>query len=167
MILVDSGPLVALFEEHDYHHERCHRTLQSLDTTLATTTPALTEALHLLRPGSPASFRLTDYVRHGGIAVFPMEPERLRRCFDLMQRYADLPMDFADASIVAAAEQLGTDKVFTLDHKHFGIYRLARGYHLVPFKIVGDPSGPELVREGAAETDLATTAAPFSEEPGP
>ena len=167
MILVDSGPLVALLEEHDYHHERCHRTLQSLDTTLATTTPVLTEALHLLRPGSPASFRLTDYVRHGGIAVLPMEPESLRRCFDLMQRYADTPMDFADASIVAAAEQVGTEKVFTLDHKHFRIYRLARGYHQVPFKIVGDPSGPQLVREGVAETDLVAAATPASEAPRP
>ena len=82
-----------------------------------------------------------------------------------MQRYADIPMDFADASIVAAAEQLGTDKVFTLDHKHFGIYRIARGYHQVPFKIVGDPSGPHLVREGVAEADGVAAAAPCSEDP--
>ena len=84
-----------------------------------------------------------------------------------MQRYADIPMDFADASIVAAAEQVGTGKVFTLDHKHFGIYRMRRGYHQLPFKIVGDPSGPQLVREGAVETDLVAAAAPASEQPGP
>lgn len=163
MILVDSGPLVALFEEHDYHHEGCHRMLRSLDDKLATTTPVLTEALHLLRPGSPASFRLTHYIRHGGLTVLPMEDDNLRRCFDLMQRYADTPMDFADASIVAAAEQVGTDKVFTLDHKHFGIYRITRGYRQVPFRIVGDSSGPQLVREGAADTEAVSAAAPGTE----
>ena len=92
-----------------------------------------------------------------------MEDDNLRRCFDLMQRYADTPMDFADASIVAAAEQVGTDKVFTLDHKHFGIYRITRGYRQVPFRIVGDSSGPQLVREGAADTEAVSAAAPGTE----
>lgn len=165
MILVDSGPLVALFEKHDHHHESCHRILKSLDDKLATTTPVLTEALHLLHPGSPASFRLTDYIRHGGLTVLAMEDDNLRRCFDLMERYADTPMDFAAASIVAAAEDVGTDKVFTLDHKHFGIYRITRGYHQVPFRIVGDSSGPQLVRERVAETEAASIAAPGAEEP--
>lgn len=167
MIVVDTGPLVALFDATDHSHAGCRRILSRLDDRLATTLPVLTEAFHLLRPSTHRVSGLIDFIRDGGAAVVPLERDDLSRCFELMHRYADIPMDFADASIVAAAEQVGTEKVFTLDHKHFRIYRLARGYHQVPFKIVGDPSGPRLVREGVAETDLVAAATPASEEPRP
>ena len=167
MIVVDTGPLVALFDATDHSHAGCRRILSRVDDGLVTTLPILTEAFHLLRPATNRVSGLIDFIRDGGAAVIPLERDDLRRCFDLMERYADIPMDFADASIVAAAEQVGTDRVFTLDHKHFGIYRITRGYHQVPFKMVGDPSGPQLVREGAAETDLVGAAAPAPEEPRP
>ena len=167
MIVVDTGPLVALFDATDHSHAGCRRILSRLDDRLATTLPVLTEAFHLLQPRARRVSGLIDFIRDGGAAVVPLERDGLSRCFDLMQRYADIPMDFADASIVAAAEQMGTDRIFTLDHKHFGIYRLARGHHQVPFKIIGDPSGPQLVREGATETDVVVAAAPYSGKPGP
>jgi len=164
MILLDTGPLVGLFDATDRSHAGCRRILSRLDDRLATTLPVLTEAFHLLRPETHRVSGLIDFIRDGGAAVIPLERDGLSRCFELMHRYADIPMDFADASIVAAAEQVGTDKVFTLDRKHFGIYRLARGYHQIPLKIIGDPWAPQSVREGA-ETDGVGAAAPFSEEP--
>ncbi len=164
MILVDAGPLVALFDEDDQHHERCRRTLKTLDEKLITTIPVLTEALHLLRPGSPGPPRLIDYMRQGGLTVIPLDTELLRRCFELMLQYADIPMDFADASIVCAAEHTRTEKVFTVDRKHFATYRIRRGHHQVPFKMVGDPAGPHIVREGAAEPDCRIAAVSPSAE---
>lgn len=133
MILVDTGPLVALFDVRDQGHDRCRRTLDALDEPLATTVPVLTEALHLLRPASHRISGLMDFIRGGGIGLLPLGDQDLRRCFDLMERYADRPMDFADASIVTAAERHGTDKVFTLDRNDFGAYRVRRGYHRIPF----------------------------------
>ncbi len=165
MIVVDTGPLVALFDSTDHNHASCRRILSRLHDRLATTLPVLTEAFHLLRPVEPRVSGLIGFVRDGGAAVVPLEHDSLSRCFDLMHRYADIPMDFADASIVAAAEHLGTDKVFTLDLKHFGIYRIKRGYHQVPFRIVGDPAGPQLVREAAAETVVVAATVLPSEEP--
>ena len=164
MILVDAGPLVALFDADDQHHERCRRILKTLDEKLITTSPVLTEALHLLRPGSAGPPRLMDYILHGGLTVFPLGTDLLRRCFDLMLQYADIPMDLADASIVCAAEHTRTEKVFTVDRRDFTTYRIRRGYHQVPFKIVGDPSGPQLVREGVAETTVAPADTPLVEE---
>ena len=158
MILVDSGPLVALFDAADQHHERCRRTLTTLDARLITTIPVLTEAFHLLRPGSPGPSGLMEFVRQGGLTVLPLNTEGLRRCFELMLKYSDTPMDFADASVVTAAEQTDTTKVFTLDYKHFTTYRIRRGHHRVPFDIVGDPSGPQLVREGLAGSETTTVA---------
>ncbi len=55
-----------------------------------------------------------------------------------MMQNADLPMDFADAAIVAAAEHSRTEKVFTLDRRDFTTYRITRGYHQIPFTIIGD-----------------------------
>ncbi len=138
MILVDAGPLVALFDANDHQHDRCRRILDELDDELLTTTPVLGEAFHLLRPGSPGPPKLTDFIRHGGLGVCPLDDQGLGRCFELMMRYADLPMDFADASIVAAAEQTRSDKVFTLGGRGFATYRIRRGYHRVPFTIIGD-----------------------------
>ncbi len=154
MILVDTGPLVALFDKKDQDHGHCRRVLGTLDEELVTTTPVLTEAFHLLRPGRHRGSGLMDFVRHGGVGVLPLDGQTLHRCFDLMIQYADLPMDFADASIVIAAEHSGTDKVFTLDRRDFTTYRIRRGYHRIPFTFIGDPSGPHIVREGLAEEAL-------------
>ena len=148
MILVDSGPLVALFNGNDHHHDYCREILEEIDEDLLTTTPVLTEAFHLLRPTIHRVSGLMDFVRQGGVGVLPMDDRNLRRSFDLMLRYADSPMDFADASIVSAAEEVGTNTVFTLDYRHFTTYRIQRGYHQIPFTIIGDPSGPRFVREG-------------------
>ena len=77
-----------------------------------------------------------------------------------MLQYADLSMDFADASIVSTAEEVGTRTVFTLDYKHFATYRIRRGYHRIPFTIIGDPSGPEFVREGVDQEEEVEPALP-------
>ena len=163
MILVDTGPLVALFDAKDHDHAHCRRVLAKLDEELQTTIPVLTEALHLLRPGSMGPPRLMGYIRDGGLGVLPLDDRSLQRCFELMLQYADLPMDFADASIVAAAELSGTEKIFTLDRRDFSIYRIRRGYHQVPFTIIGDASGPRIVREAEAAADCAIEASPLAE----
>lgn len=142
MILVDTGPLVALFDAKDQAHARCRRILESMGEQLVTTIPVLTEALHLLLPASHHVSGLVDFIQAGGVGVLTQDEQDVRRCFDLMNQYADRPMDFADASIVAAAERNRTDKVFTLDRRDFDAYRIRRGYHRIPFTIVGDEEGP-------------------------
>jgi predicted nucleic acid-binding protein len=62
----------------------------------------------------------------GRLTLHESTAAEIDRMSELMARYHDRPMDLADASIVAAAEQLGTGTVFTLDHD-FHIYRLADG----------------------------------------
>ena len=162
MILVDTGPLVALFDAKDQDHGACRRVVDTLDEELSTTIPVLTEALHLLRPGSFGPPRLMGFVQNGGLAVLPLDDQSLHRCFELMIQYADLPMDFADASIVSAAEHTGADRVFTLDRRDFTTYRIRRGYHQIPFTMIGDPSGPHIVREGVGEV-----AAEPADDPAP
>jgi predicted nucleic acid-binding protein len=137
VILVDTGPLVALFDPRDGDHRRCQRTLQGIREPLRTTVPVLTEAFHLLEPSSMGSDRLRDFVARGGLPVFFLTPPSLSRAFELMEQYADHPMDLADASLVVAAESLGARRVFTLDRSDFGTYRIRRGHRAQAFDIVG------------------------------
>ena len=136
MILVDTGPLVALFDPQDEQHNRCRATLKEIRESTLTTTPVLTEAFHMLGPASIGSERLRDFVEDGGLSVWFLDRTWLTRSFELMERYADHPMDLADASLVAAAEALGTRKVFTIDRKDFQAYRVRRGHRHYPVEIV-------------------------------
>jgi hypothetical protein len=136
MILVDTGPLVALFDPKDGQHQRCVRVLKVVREPIRTTVPVLTDAFHMLRPGSVGADRLREFVRKGGLSVWWFDDSTLARAFELMDVYADHPMDLADASLVVAAESLGTRKVFTIDRKDFEVYRVRRGHRHYTLEIV-------------------------------
>lgn len=137
MILVDTGPLVALFDPADRSHAHCVRVLQSVDEPLATTIPVLTEAFHLLRPGSTGAQRLMDFIAESGLTVWTFDEGLLSRCFELMIQYSDQPMDLADASLVALAEAERLGRIFTIDRNDFDTYRIKRGHRHYRFEIVG------------------------------
>jgi predicted nucleic acid-binding protein len=136
MILVDTGPLVALFDPQDEQHNRCRGTLKEIREPILTTTPVLTEAFHMLGPASIGSDRLREFVEVSGLSVWFLDRAWLSRAFQLMDLYADHPMDLADASLVAAAEALGTRRVFTIDRNDFETYRVRRGHRHFPVEIV-------------------------------
>ncbi len=136
MILVDTGPLVALFDPRDWQHDRCVKALKRIREPVCTTVPVLTEAFHMLQPESLGSDRLREFVEKGGLSVWLFDRPSLTRAFELMERYADHPMDLADASLVAAAESLGAHKVFTVDRRDFETYRIRRGHRSYPIEIV-------------------------------
>jgi predicted nucleic acid-binding protein len=101
-----------------------------------TTMPVLTDAFHMLQPDSVGSDRLREFVAKAGLGVWFFDRPALIRAFELMDRYADHPMDLADASLITAAEALGTQKIFTIDRKDFETYRIRRGHRHVPVQIV-------------------------------
>lgn len=136
VILVDTGPLVALFDPADEWHGRCVDRLKRVNEPLCTTTPVLTEAFHLLAPASKGAQRLMDFVAGGGLSVWFLDESTLGRAFELMIRYGDVPMDLADASLVVAAEQLRLQRIFTIDRKDFGVYRIRRGHRHVAFEML-------------------------------
>ncbi|MEW5984855.1 MAG: PIN domain-containing protein [Acidobacteriota bacterium] len=137
MILADTGPLVALFDPADHQHAHCVRILGIIREPLYTTTPVLTEAFHLLQPESIGADRLRDFIERGGLEVWFFNAPGLTRAFELMETYADHPMDLADASLVVAAEALGTRKVFTIDRRDFATYRVRLGHRHYAVDIVG------------------------------
>jgi predicted nucleic acid-binding protein len=136
VILVDTGPLVALFDPKDALHSTAVRTLERIREPLKTTVPVLTEAFHMLTPGSQGASRLRDFVSDRGLSVWFLSRASLERAFELMERYSDHPMDLADASLVAAAESIPTRRIFTIDRNDFETYRVRRGHRYLTFQIV-------------------------------
>jgi len=136
MILIDTGPFVALFDPKDPQHALCKEILKNIRSPLTTTIPVLTEAFHMLSPESYGSDRLRDFVLQGGVIIYYLNSEGLERSFELMEQYADHPMDLADASLLMAAESLNSNKIFTLDRNDFETYRIRRGHRHIKFEVI-------------------------------
>jgi len=124
VILTDAGPLVALIDRDDHDHRACVAVLNTVSLPMVTTSPAFTEAMHLLGrfTGWAGQLVLWRQVELGNLEVVDVAPGLMARTRELMDKYADRPMDLADASLVALAERDGHKRIFTLDND-FVIYR--------------------------------------------
>jgi hypothetical protein len=134
VILIDTGPVVALLRRPDQHHERCAAALSKLQQPLATVWPVVTEAMFLLADRPDAQAALWQSLEDEAIALLALDRNDIPRIRELMWKYRDRSMDFADAALVRVAEREGLDTVFTVDRKDFEVYRLSgrRRFQIVP-----------------------------------
>lgn len=125
MVLADSGFWIAVANRKDKHHERAKKRLRSLDEPLITTWPVVTETCHLLltRLGTRSQRTFVESFSAGAFDVFELERRHASRVSELMEKYADLPMDLADASLVLLAEELGHGRILSTDTRDFHAYR--------------------------------------------
>ena len=126
MIAVDTGYFYALTDRRDAWHARALAATERLvGESMVTTWPVLTEACHLLtaRLGAEFACELMADVADGGIDVWTPPTEALARVPALMRKYAALPMDLADASLVLLAEHLGHGRILSTDERDFGANR--------------------------------------------
>lgn len=125
MILTDTGFWLALLNKNDKYHEKASSVLEDLDEPLITTWPVVTETTHLLlaRLDSHTQIRFVDSLAKGYINIFDLNQKHLPRIKTLMKKYETLPMDFADASLVIAAEELGDGRILSTDLRDFHTYR--------------------------------------------
>jgi predicted nucleic acid-binding protein len=132
--LLDTGPLVALVHASDQDHVRCRTALGSIRRPLSTVWPVITEAMYLLNFSWQAQDAVWDMLQEERINLFALDTGDVRRMRELMRKYRDLPMDVADAALVAVAEREGITRVFTLDRRDFEVYRPAKigRFSLVP-----------------------------------
>jgi uncharacterized protein len=131
-VVVDSGPLLALFDRHDAHHELVVRTLEANPQYLLHTTwPVLTETAALLssRVGKETEIEFLEWVIAGALTVDSLDNPDLDRMVGLVRKYRDLPFDFADASVAALAARLSIDRILSLD-SDFDVYRTGSGRSL-------------------------------------
>jgi uncharacterized protein len=123
--LTDAGPLVALIDADELYHNTCAQELNRLRLPLITTWPAFTEAMYLLARagGAVGQQALWKLVLSGRLEIADLPRPAVERSSRLMTKYADRPMNLADATLVALAEERGERLIFTLD-SDFQIYRI-------------------------------------------
>ena len=135
MFLTVAGPLVALLDADEPDHDRCRDALELLQLPLLPPWPAFTEAMYLIgRAGAwPGQRALWQLLLRDDLVIAPPSGNGTERAAVLMEKYADRPMDLADATLVALAEERRIRRIFTLD-AHFQIYRLEgrRRFEVVP-----------------------------------
>lgn len=133
-LLLDTGALISLLDRSQRDHRACVRYFEAWEGSVVSSEVVLTEATHLLG-GLPGGRRAClDFFLAGGAVLVPATSASLRRARELIEQYASLPMDYADATLVVLAEEIETDLVFTTDRKDFGVYRICgrQRFRVVP-----------------------------------
>ncbi|NOY65210.1 MAG: PIN domain-containing protein [Nitrospirae bacterium] len=123
-VLLDTGAFVALLDRSERNHKQCVEFFKDFQGQLLTTEPVLTETIYLLGPSVKAQKVSVEFILKGGAVLVPQSLESLSRVKVLMDKYSDIPMDFADATLVVLAEETGIREVFTLDRRGFSVYRI-------------------------------------------
>ncbi len=133
-LLLDTGAFVALVDRSETRHADCVAALEQWSGPVVTTEAVLTETLYLVGPTWEAQQVCLEFFLRGAFLLVPSSQASLQRVAALMKKYRDLPMDFADATLVALGEEMQTDRVFTLDHRGFSVYRLRgkKSFRLIP-----------------------------------
>ncbi len=135
-MLVDAGPLYAALDAGDRHHAACRELLETAPGPLLVPTLVVTEVAYLLasRLGAEAEARFLGDLAGGTLIAEPVRPDDWLRIAELVWKYRTMSLGTVDASIVAAAERLGTTTLATLDRRHFGVVRPkhASAWELVP-----------------------------------
>jgi uncharacterized protein len=121
-VLLDTGVLVGLFDRNDTWHQPATRWLAGFDGALHTVDAVLTEAAFFL-PASERA-RLATLATSPVLQVHALGPKAYARMAELMRKYTDQDPDWADVALIWLAEQLGVERIATVDQRDFGIYRI-------------------------------------------
>lgn len=123
-----------LLDKKDDWHSACRAFLAQCHEPIVTTFPVLTEATHLLMRWGHAQQNLallallSKLQKQNKFSVFSLHDEHLIYIAQLMEQYADLPMDLADASLVILAKHLGRGRIVSIDQRDFHAYRWKNHY---------------------------------------
>jgi len=122
-VLVDAGPLIALFDKDDAYHAKMVDFIKGKGFRFITTTAVITEVAHMLDFSVQAQLAFFEWVTREGVELHTIEQSDMVRIVELTRKYSDRPMDFADATLVVAAEKRGIRQIVSID-SDFDIYRL-------------------------------------------
>jgi predicted nucleic acid-binding protein len=133
-LLLDTGGLISLLDRSQIRHAACVKTFEGWKRPVLTTEAVITEATHLLARQSGGVSTVLRFVIEGGAVVVPGSLDALVRAEELVRRYADLPLDYADATLVVLAEDARTGHILTLDVRDFSTVRWGKNrvFHIHP-----------------------------------
>jgi len=131
-LICDTGPLYASMDVSDDDHGACAQLLSSYDEALVVPAPVIVELDWLAgkRLDSRAMEAFVRDIEDGSVRVADLTRADYARIWQLVAQYADLPLGFVDAAVLAVVERLGEHKLATLDHRHFSVVRPRHTPHL-------------------------------------
>ena len=132
-MLLDTGPLIAALNARDQWHGHVAAEWPALVDRCITTEAVVVEASQIVAERGGRRAWPLELLIGAGIPIVALHLPVHRQCAVLMRTYADTPMDYADATLVALSDILGIRRVFTTDRRGFWAYRGARG---VPFEVL-------------------------------
>ena len=124
--ILDTGPWVALIDRSESKHSICVQWLKNYSGRLYSTEAVLTEVLYLLNFSVKAQSAAIDFVLKSVVEIIPSSVESLKKAKNLIKKYSDLPMDYADAILVCLAMDTRIRDIITFDEKDFNIYRVKK-----------------------------------------
>jgi uncharacterized protein len=127
--LVDAGPLIALFDKDDQYHGRVLSFIKKNRATLISTWAVITEVTHMLDFSTKTQINFLTWINRGGLQIFDLEFYHLIRIIELTEKFKDVPMDFADATLIVASEAKEITKIASID-SDFYVYRNIRKKYL-------------------------------------
>ena len=135
-VIADTGALYALVDRSDAWHARVVAWWTRNREPVVVPVSVLPEVTYLLqsRIGAAAEIGFVQAIVDGEFTIESVEADDFERAVNIMQQYADLPLGFVDATVVAVAERLESREILTTDRRHFGVVRPqhARGFVLSP-----------------------------------
>jgi len=132
--LIDTGAILALLDRTDRWHQVCLDAFRQLRLPLLTSEAVLTELFHFASHSRAETEKAWKLVRSGALVQATIDDAELRHLHDLMSRYWDRPMDFADATLVYLARRESLSTILTVDHADFETYRIEgkRRFRVLP-----------------------------------
>jgi uncharacterized protein len=120
-LIADSGALYALYDADDQHHLRVRSVLEAYRGPIVVPTAILAELDYLLREflNVEAELDFLESLQNGAFLLEPFTSSDLERCRELLAKYRDLDLGLADTAVVATAERLETERILTVDERHF------------------------------------------------
>ncbi len=127
--LIDAGPLISLFDRDDKFHVSIKDFLKRYEGRLYTTWPVITEVLHMLDFSVNTQMDFLRWIKRGALVVKQITKEDISRIIDLSEKYSNVPMDFADASLIIISELENIKEIISID-SDFYIYKNIRNEYV-------------------------------------
>ena len=122
-VLIDTGPLIALFDKDDKYHLSVIDFIKDGNYRFVSTIAVLTEVMYMLDFNMEVQINFLSWVMKEGVIIHEIKQTDIKRIIELTKKYCDRPMDFADATLVIAAEERGIRRIISID-ADFDVYRL-------------------------------------------
>ena len=121
-VLIDTGPLIALFDRDDKYHTSIVEFIKNTNYRFISTTAVLTETMYMLDFNTAVQLNFLEWIMREGVIIHEIKQSNIKRIIDLTRKYSDRPMDFADATLVIAAEERGIRQIISIDFEMYRLY---------------------------------------------